>query len=57
MALSEVIELTREMRDRIVQRWPEHGDGRIKMGAQLIVHQGQAAVFYRDDTVICLWFP
>jgi membrane protease subunit (stomatin/prohibitin family) len=48
MALSEVIELTRELPDRIVQRWPESGEGRIKMGAQLIVHQGQAAVFYRD---------
>ncbi len=48
MAVSEMIELTRENRDRIVQRVPEHGEGRIKMGAQLIVHQGQAAVFYRD---------
>ncbi len=48
MALSEMIELTGEMRDKIVQRVPEHGEGRIKMGAQLIVHQGQAAVFYRD---------
>ncbi len=48
MALSEMIELTNEMRDRIVQRVPEHGEGRIKMGAQLIVHQGQSAVFYRD---------
>ncbi|MBN1221312.1 MAG: SPFH domain-containing protein [Anaerolineae bacterium] len=48
MAVSELIELTSEMKDRIVQRWPEHGEGRIKMGAQLIVSQGQAAVFYRD---------
>ena len=48
MAFSEVIELTREMKDRLVQRWPETGEGRIKMGAQLIIYQGQAAVFYRD---------
>ena len=33
MAFSEVIELTREMKDRLVQRWPETGEGRIKMGA------------------------
>lgn len=57
MALSEVIELTREMRDRIVQRWPESGEGRIKMGAQLIVHQGQAAVFYRDGKSLDVFGP
>jgi len=57
MALSEVIELTREMRDRIVQRWPEHGEGRIKMGAQLIVYQGQAAVFYRDGKSLDTFAP
>lgn len=57
MALSEVIELTQEMRDRIVQRWPEHGEGRIKMGAQLIVHQGQAAVFYRDGKSLDTFGP
>jgi excisionase family DNA binding protein len=57
MALSEVIELTREMKDRIVQRWPEHGDGRIKMGAQLIVHQGQAAVFFRDGKSLDTFEP
>ncbi|MEW5960165.1 MAG: SPFH domain-containing protein [Chloroflexota bacterium] len=57
MALSEVIELTREMRDRIVQRWPEQGEGRIKMGAQLIVYQGQAAVFYRDGKSLDTFGP
>ena len=57
MALSEVIELTQEMRDRIVQRWPEHGEGRIKMGAQLIVYQGQNAVFYRDGKSLDTFGP
>jgi excisionase family DNA binding protein len=57
MALSEVIELTREMRERIVQRWPEQGEGRIKMGAQLIVYQGQAAVFYRDGKSLDTFGP
>ena len=57
MAFSEVIELTHEMRDRIVQRWPERSEGRIKMGAQLIVHQGQAAVFYRDGQSLDTFGP
>lgn len=57
MALSEVIELTRELPDRLVQRWPESGEGRIKMGAQLIVHQGQNAVFYRDGKSLDTFGP
>ena len=57
MAVSEMIELTREMRDRIVQRWPENGEGRIKMGAALIVHQGQNAVFYRDGKSLDTFGP
>jgi excisionase family DNA binding protein len=48
MALSEVVELTQMRPDRIVQRVPETGDARIKFGAQLIVSQGQEAVFFRD---------
>ena len=57
MAISELIELTSEMRDRLVQRWPESGEGRIKMGAQLIVSQGQAAVFYRDGNSLDVFGP
>jgi membrane protease subunit (stomatin/prohibitin family) len=57
MALSDMIELTREMRDRIVQRVPENGEGRFKMGAHLIVHQGQNAVFYRDGKSLDTFGP
>lgn len=57
MALSEVIELSNELQDRIVQRWPERGEGRIKMGAQLIVYQGQNAVFYRDGKSLDTFGP
>ena len=57
MAVSELIEVTREMKDRIVQRVPENGEGRIKMGAQLIVSQGQAAVFYRDGKSLDIFGP
>lgn len=57
MAISEMIELTNELRDRIVQRVPENGEGRIKMGAQLVVHQGQNAVFYRDGKSLDVFGP
>jgi excisionase family DNA binding protein len=57
MAVADTIELTREMRDRIVQRVPENGEGRFKMGSQLIVHQGQAAVFYRDGKSLDTFGP
>lgn len=57
MAVADKIELTNEMRDRIVQRVPENGDGHFKMGSQLIVHQGQAAVFYRDGKSLDTFGP
>jgi excisionase family DNA binding protein len=57
MALSEMIELTNEVRDRVVQRLPESGEGRLKMGAQLVVHQGQNAVFYRDGKSLDVFGP
>ncbi len=46
--VADKIELTMEMKDRIVQRIPENGQGDFRIGSQLIVHQGQNAVFYRD---------
>lgn len=57
MALSDMIELTNEIPSRIVQRVPENGEGRFKMGSQLIVHQGQAAVFYRDGKSLDTFGP
>lgn len=57
MALADKIELTQEMRDRIVQRMPENGEGHFKLGSQLIVHQGQAAVFYRDGKSLDTFGP
>ncbi len=57
MAIADKIELTRELRDRIVQRVPENGEGHFKMGSQLIVHQGQAAVFYRDGKSLDTFGP
>ncbi|RME97667.1 MAG: DUF4339 domain-containing protein [Chloroflexi bacterium] len=55
--IADKIELTMEMRDRIVQRIPENGEGDFRMGSQLIVHQGQNAVFYRDGKSLDTFGP
>ncbi len=55
--VADKIELTRELRDRIVQRVPENGQGDFRMGSQLIVHQGQNAVFYRDGKSLDTFGP
>lgn len=46
--MMEVIEWFDQTGTAIVQRYPEGGSGDIKMGAQLIVRENQAAVFFRD---------
>ena len=42
----DVIEYADEMRDRIVQRFPEKGSGDFRIGSQVIVRESQAAVFW-----------
>jgi membrane protease subunit (stomatin/prohibitin family) len=44
----EVIEWVDTASDAIVQRVPEQGSGETKFGAQLVVRDSQAAVFFRD---------
>jgi membrane protease subunit (stomatin/prohibitin family) len=56
MAL-EVIEHHDPTGEQIVYRFPQEGSAEIKMGAQLVVHQAQEAVFYRDGKALDVFGP
>ncbi len=53
----DVIEYADEMRDRIVQRFPEKGSGDYRLGSQVIVRESQAAVFFRDGQALDVFGP
>ena len=55
--MMEVIEWFDQTGTAIVQRYPEDGSGDIKMGAQLIVRENQAAVFFRDGQALDAFGP
>jgi len=55
--LIDVIEWTDYHQDTIVQRKPESGPGDFKFGAQLIVRDSQAAVFFRDGKALDTFGP
>ena len=44
----EVIEWFDETGQEMAHRYPEEGSGEIKMGAQLVIRENQAAIFFRD---------
>jgi excisionase family DNA binding protein len=53
----DLIEYPNEMRDEIVHRFPEVGQGSYRIGSQLIVRESQAAVFFRDGNALDVFGP
>ena len=53
----EVIECLDRAPETIVSRFPEQGSAEIKLGAQLIVRESQAAVFFRDGRALDTFGP
>jgi excisionase family DNA binding protein len=53
----DLIEYPDEMRDEIVHRIPETGQGSIRIGSQLVVRESQTAVFFRDGNAMDVFGP
>jgi excisionase family DNA binding protein len=53
----DVVEHPNEMRNEIVHRIPETGPGDIRIGSQVIVRDGQTAVFFRDGVALDVFGP
>jgi len=53
----DLIEYTDEMRDEIVHRFPETGQGSYRIGSQLVVRESQSAVFFRDGSALDVFGP
>ncbi len=53
----DIIEYMDEGREEIVHRVPERGSGDFRIGSQLIVREGQAAVFFRDGKALDTFGP
>src|SRR5262245_10904647 len=57
MAIIDVIQHPNERSDEIVYRVPQQGAGEFAFGSQLIVREGQTAVFYRDGKALDVFGP
>lgn len=53
----DLIEYPNEMRDEIVHRIPEQGQGSVRLGSQLVVRESQSAVFFRDGNALDVFGP
>ncbi|MGH2613851.1 MAG: SPFH domain-containing protein [Thermomicrobiales bacterium] len=57
MPIIDIIQHPNERTDEIVFREPQQGAGEFKLGTQLIVREGQSAVFYRDGKALDTFGP
>ena len=57
MALIDMIQHPSGRSDEIVFRVPQQGAGEFRFGSQLIVREGQAAVFFRDGKALDVFGP
>ena len=53
----EVLEWYDETGQELIHRLPEKGSGEIKFGAQLIVRESQAAVFFYQGKAVGAFGP
>ncbi len=53
----EVVEHYDPSGEEIAFRFPPQGSAEVKLGAQLVVHEAQEAVFYRDGRALDLFGP
>jgi excisionase family DNA binding protein len=53
----DIIEYPNEMRETIVQRFPETGSGDFRIGSQVIVRETQNAIFFRDGLALDTFGP
>src|SRR5215212_4200597 len=57
MAIFDIIEFHDATGQQMVHRFPESGSGEFRLGSQLIVREGQAAVFFRDGKALDVFGP
>lgn len=53
----DVVEYPQEMKDELVHRFPETGIADLRIGSQVIVREGQNAVFMRDGKALDVFGP